>query len=264
MTSPVRRSGAGTWATRATATTSSSTRSTSRGECATGASPRARPISVSRSPTSRPGPRPGPKPTPPISSRSSKATLAAKDAGAVVALYDTELFGHWWYEGPEWLYRVIKKLQASPVRPETAGGALEALPPSAAIALPEGSWGKGGFHWIWLNEDTAWIWKKIYRIEAAAAALAPRLAGLDRRLLKQFFREKYLLESSDWPFLISTWSARDYAENRAAEHYERALTLVGWLEAGRALGPAEVSLLEVFESEDRIFEEVVLPDGTVI
>ena len=193
-----------------------------------------------------------------------EGTLVARDAGAVVALYDTELFGHWWYEGPEWIYRVIKKLQASPVRPETAAGALEALPPSAAIALPEGSWGKGGFHWIWLNEDTAWIWKKIYRIEAAAAALAPRLAGLDRRLLKQFFREKFLLESSDWPFLVSTWSARDYAENRAAEHYERALTLNGWLEAGRVLGPAEVSLLEVFESEDRIFEEVVLPDGTVI
>lgn len=193
-----------------------------------------------------------------------EGALAAKGAGAVVALYDTELFGHWWHEGPEWLYRVIKKLQASPVRPATAGGALEALPPSATIALPEGSWGKGGFHWIWLNEDTAWIWKKIYRIEAAAAALTPRLARFDRRLLKQFFREKYLLESSDWPFLVSTWSARDYAENRAAEHYERALTLYGWLEAGRALGPAEVLLLEVFESEDRIFEEVVLPDGTVI
>jgi 1,4-alpha-glucan branching enzyme len=193
-----------------------------------------------------------------------EATLAAKDTGTVVALYDTELFGHWWFEGPEWLYRVVKKLQASKVRPETAGATLEALPPTASIALPEGSWGQGGFHWIWLNEDTAWIWKKIYRIEAAAAALTPRLAGLDRRLLRQFFREKYLLESSDWPFLVSTWSARDYAENRAAEHYERALTLLGWLEAGRALGPAEVSLLEVFESEDRIFDEVVLPDGTLI
>ena len=193
-----------------------------------------------------------------------EATLAGKPSGAVAALYDTELFGHWWFEGPEWLYHVIKKLESSPVRAATAAEALEALPPSMTVALPEGSWGKGGFHWIWLNEDTSWIWKKVYRIEAAAAALAPRLAGLDRRLLRQFFREKLLLESSDWPFLISTWSARDYAENRAAEHYERALTLFGWLEAGRALAPAELSLLEVFESEDRIFEEVVLPDGTVI
>jgi 1,4-alpha-glucan branching enzyme len=132
------------------------------------------------------------------------------------------------------------------------------------VSLPEGSWGQGGFHWIWLNEDTSWIWKKIYRIEAVAAALSPRFAGLDRRLLRQFFREKLLLESSDWPFLVSTWSARDYAENRAAEHFERALTLAGWLESGRPLSASEGSLLEVFESEDRIFEEVVMPDGTVI
>ncbi|MGZ5440026.1 MAG: 1,4-alpha-glucan branching protein domain-containing protein, partial [Candidatus Aminicenantales bacterium] len=136
--------------------------------------------------------------------------------------------------------------------------------PRTVISLPEGSWGKGGFHWIWLNDDTAWIWKKIYRIEEAAAALSPRLGRLDRRLVRQFFREKFLLESSDWPFLISTWSARDYAELRAAEHFERALTLAGWLDEGRALYAAEEELLRTFESEDHLFEEVVLPDGTVI
>jgi len=191
-------------------------------------------------------------------------TLAGRPSGSVVALYDTELFGHWWFEGPEWLYHVIKKLSASAVRPMTGTGTLEELPPRTIISLPEGSWGQGGFHWIWLNDDTSWIWRKIYRIEEAAAALEPRLAGLDRRLLKQFFREKLLLESSDWPFLISTWSARDYAENRAAEHFERALTLAGWLEEGRRLGPAEEALLRTFEAEDHLFDEVVLPDGTVI
>jgi len=193
-----------------------------------------------------------------------ETALAGRDEGAVVSLYDTELFGHWWFEGPEWLYRVIKRLHAGQVRPMTAGGVLEALPPSTVISLPEGSWGTGGFHWIWLNDDTSWIWKKIYRLEAAAAGLTPRLADLDRRLLKQFFREKFLLESSDWPFLISTWSARDYAENRAAEHYERALTLSEWLVRETPLGPAERALLEQFESEDRLFEEVVLSDGTVL
>jgi len=191
-------------------------------------------------------------------------SLKGRASGSVVALYDTELFGHWWFEGPEWLYFVIKKLSAGPVKPMSAGGCLDRLPPESVISLPEGSWGQGGFHWIWLNDDTAWIWKKIYRIEEAAAVLTPRLDRLDRRILKQFFREKFLLESSDWPFLISTWSARDYAENRAAEHYERALTLAGWLEEGRALTETEESLLNVFETEDRLFEEVVLPDGTVV
>jgi 1,4-alpha-glucan branching enzyme len=193
-----------------------------------------------------------------------EAALAGRSSGTIAALYDTELFGHWWFEGPEWLYHVIKKLSRSPVRSRTATGSLEQLPPQKVISLPEGSWGKGGFHWIWLNDDTAWIWKKIYRIEDAAAALAPRFLRLDRRLLRQFFREKFLLESSDWPFLISTWSARDYAEHRAAEHFERALTLAGWLEKGRALNAAEETLLRTFEAEDHLFEEVVLPDGNVI
>jgi 1,4-alpha-glucan branching enzyme len=190
--------------------------------------------------------------------------LDGRSAGSVAALYDTELFGHWWFEGPEWLYHVIKGLSAGPVKPATASGVLERQPPRAVISLPEGSWGQGGFHWIWLNDDTSWIWRKIYRIEAASAALEPRLPELDPRLLRQFFREKFLLESSDWPFLISTWSARDYAENRAAQHFERALTLAGWLEAARPLSDAEEALLRTFESEDRLFEEVVLPDGTVI
>jgi 1,4-alpha-glucan branching enzyme len=189
-------------------------------------------------------------------------TLTGRPAGAVAALYDTELFGHWWFEGPEWIYHVLRRLAHGPVEPMTAGGALERLPPRTAIALPEGSWGQGGFHWIWLNDDTTWIWKKIYRIEEAAAALETRWDRLDRRILRQFYREKFLLESSDWPFLISTWSARDYAENRAAEHFERALTLAGWLESGRALGPADEALLGAFETEDHLFEEVVSPDGT--
>ncbi|MBP1658893.1 MAG: putative alpha-amylase [Candidatus Aminicenantes bacterium] len=193
-----------------------------------------------------------------------ETALAGRDSGTITALYDTELFGHWWFEGPEWIYRVVRALAKSSIRPETAGGALDREPPRTTIALPEGSWGKGGFHWIWLNDDTAWIWKKIYRIEEAAAALESRPERLDRRLLRQFYREKFLLESSDWPFLISTWSARDYAENRAAEHFERALTLAGWLEAGRALDAADEALLRTFEDEDHLFEEVVLPDGTLI
>ena len=191
-------------------------------------------------------------------------TLEGRPAGSITALYDTELFGHWWFEGPEWLYHVIRGLSRGPVAASTASEALERLEPRTVISLPEGSWGKGGFHWIWLNDDTAWIWKKIYRIEEAAARLETRRNELDRRLLRQFFREKFLLESSDWPFLISTWSARDYAENRAAEHFERALTLDGWLEAGRPLDAGEEALLRTFESEDHLFEEVVWPDGTVI
>jgi len=184
--------------------------------------------------------------------------------GAIAALYDTELFGHWWFEGPEWLYLVLKKLSRSEVRPRTANGCLEALPPRQSVSLPEGSWGEGGFHWIWLNDDTSWIWDRIYRIEEEAVKLANRPFPGKTRVLKQFSREKFLLESSDWPFLISTRSARDYAENRAAEHFDRARTLRDWLVRPESLGPGEERLLEVWEQEDGLFSEVVSPDGSII
>lgn len=193
-----------------------------------------------------------------------ESALKDKDSGVVVALYDTELFGHWWFEGPEWLYRIIKKLGQSSVRPLAASECLDKLPPDTIISLPEGSWGQGGFHWIWLNEETSWIWKKIYQIEEIEEEIRSRAAVLDQRILRQFYCEKFLLESSDWPFLISTWTARDYAENRAAEHFSRALELAGWLKTGRSLTAAEKASLQVYEREDGLFGEIVLPDGTVI
>jgi 1,4-alpha-glucan branching enzyme len=195
---------------------------------------------------------------------SLQESLKDHEEGVVVALYDTELFGHWWFEGPEWLYLVLKKLQGTEVRPLTARGCLETFPPHTLISLPEGSWGKGGFHWIWLNDDTSWIWEKIYAIEGEAKKLRSGGSGLNTRILKQFCREKFLLESSDWPFLISTWTARDYSESRAAEHYERARTLLDWLKAGSPLSPDQQKVLETWEEEDHLFSEVVTPDGNII
>ena len=71
-------------------------------------------------------------------------------------------------------------------------------------------------------------------------------------------------ESSDWPFLISTWTARDYSENRVAEHYERARTLVEWIQRNGPLSPAEKRLLETLEEEDNLFSEIVIPDGRIV
>lgn len=195
---------------------------------------------------------------------SVRGSLKEVDEGVVAALYDTELFGHWWFEGPEWLYFVLKKLHQTEVKPQKAIQSLEALRPHSLISLPEGSWGTGGFHWIWLNDETAWIWDKIYRVEEEAIKLPPSLAKKKARLYKQFMREKFLLESSDWPFLISTWTARDYAENRAAEHFERASSLLRWLRRDEPLDSDEQKLLEMWEEEDHVFAKVVTPDGDFI
>jgi len=191
-------------------------------------------------------------------------SLKEKEEGVIASLYDTELFGHWWFEGPEWLYLVLKKLKGTAVQSLTAAASLERLAPQTRLSLPEGSWGEGGFHWIWLNEDTSWIWEKIYAIEDVSSRLEKLPWPKNKRVLRQFYREKFLLESSDWPFLISTWTARDYAESRVAEHYLRSKTLGLWLRAPAPLTEEQKELLSLWEQEDLLFDTIETSDGTII
>ena len=183
--------------------------------------------------------------------------LAAEHDGIVVAPYDTELFGHWWFEGPRWLYLVLKKLHKSQVKPVKLGDYLDAFPPEDVIALPEGSWGEGGFHWVWLNEWTSWTWEKIYDAEVRTINIL-KSKGIDRSLLQQILRELLLLESSDWQFLITTWSARDYAEIRFSEHYEAIDRLLKIVENDK-LTPEDLTFIEDLAKKDRIFGRLIEP-----
>ncbi|RKZ26992.1 1,4-alpha-glucan branching protein [bacterium] len=174
----------------------------------------------------------------------------------VIAPYDTELFGHWWFEGPEWLYLVIKKIHEHGMGTATLSRILEENPPSLVLRLPEGSWGEGGFHWVWLNEWTEWTWRHIYECEKKFFGMAGKIKGeLKERILKQLARELLLLQSSDWQFLITTWSARDYAERRFCEHLENFERLYSFLEK-ESLSAREVSYLEELESRNSLFPDI--------
>src|SRR5882762_7978712 len=148
---------------------------------------------------------------------------SAAGPAVVCSPYDAELFGHWWFEGPLWLEHVAREMARGGVPRMTLGEALEAVPPRTTLALPEGSWGEGGDHRVWLNRDTEWTWDRIYSAEAEWVAQLARLGGNGgsefRRVLAQATRELLLLQSSDWQFLITTGTASDYAERRVAEHY---------------------------------------------
>ncbi len=142
---------------------------------------------------------------------------------AVCNPYDTELFGHWWFEGPTFLGEILERLPASGVEPESLGGYLDRCPPPEAITLPEGSWGEGGDHRVWLNRDTQWTWEMVYAAEEEFWSIAGDLTWEGnpflQRVVAQLARELLLLQASDWQFLITTWAARNYAEARFAEHY---------------------------------------------
>ncbi len=190
---------------------------------------------------------------------------AAEDGlGLVVSPYDAELFGHWWFEGPAWLEAVARRMAANGVRPVTLAEVVDAGIPGEATTLQEGSWGEGGDHRVWLNRETGWTWDRVYDVEEALVAeVAKRPADggspLRRRLLAQACREALLLQASDWQFLITTHSARDYAERRFAEHYaefKRVLELVAKLDAAGGLSPEEQESLRRLERDDFPFPDL--------
>ncbi|MBU0520463.1 DUF1957 domain-containing protein [bacterium] len=138
--------------------------------------------------------------------------------------FDTELFGHWWFEGPRWIYKTLKLLAKDPeIKLMTGSEYLNQVDTYRVVSLPEGSWGEGGYHHIWFNEDNQWSWELIYAAEKkmleAARMWSKHSDPRVQEALKQLARELLLLESSDWQFLISTVAARDYAETRIVGHH---------------------------------------------
>jgi 1,4-alpha-glucan branching enzyme len=180
----------------------------------------------------------------------------------VVAPFDTELFGHWWFEGPEFLGYVYRSLAGNPdaIQPATGSRHLEAHPPRAAIRLPWGSWGANGDSSMWLSDQTAWTWERLWPLEqtfwdAAPGALAAPAA---RPVLAQAAREVLLAQSSDWQFIISTGAAADYAEKRFRQHCEDAEKLIAALGSGREadLEAARNTAEELYQ-RDHVFPNVL-------
>ncbi len=191
------------------------------------------------------------------------------EAGILVAPYDAELFGHWWFEGPMFLKEVIARVAEDPeVQLTFLSEHLDRTKPSDVVSIPEGSWGEGGHHYIWLNKDTEWTWRKIYRAEERMVGLASYYAAnkdsIDDELveiMKQAARELMLLSASDWQFLISTWAARDYAELRLTTHYEdfrKLANMCDRLKRGGKLSSGDREYFNDCRRRDACFPEIEL------
>ncbi|MBI5669504.1 MAG: DUF1957 domain-containing protein [Chloroflexi bacterium] len=177
--------------------------------------------------------------------------------GLIASAYDTELFGHWWFEGVDWLGKVLRLLASNPdIELTTASQHIASHPPAEVLDLPESSWGAGGNHFTWDNADTHWMWPPIHeaerRMERLVAAF-PDAPGDALAVLNQTARELLLLQSSDWPFLVTTGQAREYAIGRFNQHVERFEKLAASLERGapnRALADEYWELDKVFPDVD--------------
>jgi 1,4-alpha-glucan branching enzyme len=179
----------------------------------------------------------------------------------VVSPYDAELFGHWWYEGPQFIDFFFKKLHfdQSEISAISPGDFLDSGIPIQRQQPTASSWGENGYYKVWLNERNSWMYPYQHDAEKKMTALvegfAPRGAALletENRLLKQLARELLLAESSDWAFQIYQGTTVEYSSRRFQSHIHRFDLLAKMLESGEV----DHELLAEIERRDNIFGEI--------
>jgi 1,4-alpha-glucan branching enzyme len=159
----------------------------------------------------------------------------------VVAPYDAELYGHWWFEGPMFLEAVFRRMHET-------GGEVESITlkeylarhPVVVQATPSASsWGAGGYGEVWVGPEAASTWRHVHHATRYAKNLIERhrgATGARGEALDQVIRELLLLQSSDWPFILKTGTATGYAQARIRSHVHRLRHLGYMVETGRIEG----------------------------
>lgn len=171
----------------------------------------------------------------------------------LVSPFDAELFGHWWFEGPEFLDWYVRKAayDQSVFRLVTPSDYLSQHPTQQILAPSASSWGHMGYWEVWLNDENSWIYPHLH----AAARRMTECARLHRstrkkvvqRCLRQMARELLLAQSSDWAFLMKTGTARAYAERRTRDHILRFNKLYEGCLSGQ-VDEAELSRIEALDN----------------
>ncbi|MFZ9148896.1 glycoside hydrolase family 57 protein [Vulcanococcus sp.] len=177
----------------------------------------------------------------------------------LVAPFDAELFGHWWYEGPQFLAELFRQAPSEGVDLATLrdtlsrGDALQLCQPSPS------SWGQGGYHTYWLNDSNAWVIPEWNRASRAMVERVSRGVGSerDRDLLNQAGRELLLAQSSDWSFILRAGTTTELAKERIHRHLDRFWTLLDAI--NRQEAPPS-SWLEEVQHEDGLFPRINAAD----
>jgi 1,4-alpha-glucan branching enzyme len=172
----------------------------------------------------------------------------------IVAPYDAELFGHWWYEGPHFLEMLFRKMQydqetVSPILPSEY---LAEYPQNQVATPAASSWGYKGYGEVWLDGSNHWIYRHLHTLAERMTALArehPSAEGLMKRALDQAARELLLAQASDWAFIMKTGTAVQYATRRTVDHVNRFNDLFDAI--GR--GAVNADWLADIEHRDNLF-----------
>ncbi|MFZ5642129.1 MAG: glycoside hydrolase family 57 protein [Bacillota bacterium] len=175
----------------------------------------------------------------------------------IVAPYDAELFGHWWFEGPIWLEFLIKKIHydQNKFTMITPGDYLK-LHGYNQVATPCAStWGHKGYNEVWLCGQNDWIYRHLHAVSDKMVELAESFhnaGGLQSRALNQAARELILAQSSDWAFIMSTGTMTEYAIRRTKTHIDNFLRLYREIKEHRI----DEGFLHYLESKNNIFPDI--------
>ncbi len=148
----------------------------------------------------------------------------------LTAPFDAELFGHWWFEGLEFLDTFVREAAADPagVQLVTPGDYLRLHRTHQLVQPAASSWGEEGYLAVWLNEKNEWIRRHLAVACERMTVLARRWPPpdeLETRALRQAARELLLAQASDWPFILHTGTSPGYARRRLREHLLRFSSL---------------------------------------
>jgi len=176
----------------------------------------------------------------------------------VVSPYDAELYGHWWFEGPQFLDFLFRKMHFDQdvVKPTTPSEYLGRFGDLEVCQPPMCTWGAQGYAEVWLNGSNDWIYPHLDVAGERMVELARRYEhadGLAGRGLNQAARELLLAQSSDWAFIMKTNTTVEYAKKRTRDHVARFDYLYRALTGQCAL---EEPILREFEERDNVFPEI--------
>jgi 1,4-alpha-glucan branching enzyme len=175
----------------------------------------------------------------------------------LTAPYDAELFGHWWFEGPMWLYFLLKKIYENPgtFKTITPSDYLRCYPKNQVLMPSFSSWGYKGYAEVWLEGSNDWIYPLLHKAAERMIAMTnqfPDADDLKKRALNQMARELLLAQSSDWAFIMKTGTHMDYARKRTNGHLRRFDELFSSIQKNSI----DRQALESIESTDNIFPNI--------
>ncbi|HNW91665.1 MAG TPA: DUF1957 domain-containing protein [bacterium] len=175
----------------------------------------------------------------------------------IVCLYDVELFGHWWFEGPlflEHFLTMVPTLQKE-IETITPGEYLRRHQRHQIVTPSYSSWGDKGYGEVWLNGTNDWLYRHLHQAETRMQELARRFTRpgtVQRRALNQAARELLLAQASDWAFILTNKTAVPYAMKRTREHVHRFTRLYQQLKHG----VIDRGFLADCEWKDCLFREI--------